>query len=51
MKSRVTDAAHSVVEALLDLADAVWAVPARVYLLVSLLVLAVTLFAAVGPRL
>ena len=51
MRSRVRDAGHALVEALLDLADAVWAVPVRVYLLVSLLVVAVSLFALVGPQL
>lgn len=43
--------AHSLVEAILDLVDAVWAIPAKIYLMVSLLVLAVILFAAIGPHL
>jgi len=51
VRSRVRDAGHALVEALLGLADAVLEVPARVYLLVSLVVVVVIVFAAVGPHL
>ena len=51
MRSRTADAATALVEGLLDLLDAVLEVPARVYLLVSLVVVVVIVFAAVGPHL
>ena len=51
MRSRTADAATALVEGLLDLLDAFLAVPARVYLLVSLVVVVVIVFAAVGPHL
>ena len=51
VRSRVPDAGHALVEALLGLAEAVLEVPARVYLLVSLVVVVVIVFAAVGPHL
>ncbi len=51
MRSWSTDALVAVVEAVLDLLDAFLKVPARVYLLVSALVLAVILFASWGPHL
>lgn len=51
MRSWTTDALAAMVEALLDLFDAFLSVPARVYLLVSALVLIVISFAIWGPHL
>lgn len=50
MRPWIVDFSHSLVEGILDLIDAFALVRPRTYLIVALVVAAVTLFAALGPH-